>query len=162
LFMAGYGPGLVWVLACVLGVAVLARRRPEMRASGDRGTLGLGLVTLARALPAVLRIVSAIGGLLAGIFTATESAVIAVAYSLILGLMYRQLTPRNLPRVIADSARTTAVVMLLVAVSSALSWVLSYATIPQTISETMLAVADSQIIILLMMMLILLLVGAFM
>lgn len=162
LFMAGYGPGLVWVLACVLVVAVLARRRPEMRASGDRVTLGLGLVTLARALPAVLMIVIVLGGLLAGIFTATESAVIAVAYSLILGLIYRQLTLRNLPRVIADSARTTAVVMLLVAVSSALSWVLSYATIPQTISETMLAVADSKIIILLMMMVILLLVGAFM
>ncbi|MGP9538651.1 TRAP transporter large permease [Brachybacterium sp. AOP43-C2-M15] len=162
LFMAGYGPGLVWVLACVLVVAILSRRRPEMRASGDRVPLGLALITLAKALPAVLMIVIVIGGLLAGIFTATESAVIAVAYSLILGLVYRQLTLRNLPTVIADSARTTAVVMLLVAVSSALSWVLSYATIPQSISAGLLGLAESKTVILLLMMLILLIVGAFM
>ena len=162
LFMAGYGPGLVWVLACVAVVAIYSRRRPEMRASGDRVPLGLALVTLAKALPAVLMIVVVIGGLLAGLFTATESAVIAVAYSLILGLIYRQLTLKNLPTVIADSARTTAVVMLLVAVSSALSWVLSYATIPQTISAGLLGLAESKTLILLLMMLILLIVGAFM
>ena len=63
---------------------------------------------------------------------------------------------------IADSARTTAVVMLLVAVSSALSWVLSYATIPQTISAGLLGLAESKTLILLLMMLILLIVGAFM
>src|SRR5699024_3651178 len=162
LFMAGYGPGLVWVLACVAVVAIYSRRRPEMRASGDRVPLGLALVTLAKALPAVLMIVVVIGGLLAGLFTATESAVIAVAYSLILGLIYRQLTLKNLPTVIADSARTTAVVMLLVAVSSALRWVLSYATIPQTISAGLLGLAESKTLILLLMMLILLIVGAFM
>ena len=162
LFMAGYGPGLVWVLACVAVVAIYSRRRPEMRASGDRVPLGLALVTIAKALPAVLMIVVVIGGLLAGLFTATESAVIAVAYSLILGLIYRQLTLKNLPTVIADSARTTAVVMLLVAVSSALSWVLSYATIPQTISAGLLGLAESKTLILLLMMLILLIVGAFM
>ena len=162
LFMAGYGPGLVWVLACVAVVAIYSRRRPEMRASGDRVPLGLALVTLAKALPAVLMIVVVIGGLLAGLFTATESAVIAVAYSLILGLIYRQLTLKNLPTVIADSARTTAVVMLLVAVSSALSWVLSYATIPQTISAGLLGLAESKTLILLLIMLILLIVGAFM
>ena len=162
LFMAGYGPGLVWVLACVAVVAIYSRRRPEMRASGDRVPLGLALVTLAKALPAVLMIVVVIGGLLAGLFTATESAVIAVAYSLILGLIYRQLTLKNLPTVIADSARTTAVVMLLVAVSSALSWGLSYATIPQTISAGLLGLAESKTLILLLMMLILLIVGAFM
>ena len=162
LFMAGYGPGLVWVLACVAVVAIYSRRRPEMRASGDRVPLGLALVTLAKALPAVLMIVVVIGGLLAGLFTATESAVIAVAYSLILGLIYRQLTLKNLPTVIADSARTTAVVMLLVAVSSALSWVLSYATIPHTISAGLLGLAESKTLILLLMMLILLIVGAFM
>src|SRR5699024_5954567 len=90
-----------------------------------------------------------------GFFTATESAVIAVGYSFVLGLVYRQLTLKNLPTVIAGAARTTAVVMLLVAVSSALSWVLSYAMIPQSISSALLGLADSKIVILLI-------VGAFM
>ena len=162
LFVAGYGPGLVWVLACIAVVAVISRRRPEMRARGERVPLGLALTTLAKAVPSIFMIVIVIGGLLAGLFTATESAVIAVVYSLVLGLIYRQLTLKNLPEVVAGAARTTAVVMLLVAVSSALSWVLSYATIPQTISAALLGLADSTTIILLLMMVILLIVGAFM
>lgn len=162
LFVAGYGPGLLWMLTCAAVVAVIAARRPEMRARGERVPFSLALATLAKAIPAILMIVVVIGGLLAGFFTATESAVIAVAYAFVLGLIYRQLTWRNLPKVVADSARTTAVVMLLVAVSSALSWVLSYATIPQSIASMLLGLADSQIVILLLMMLILLVVGAFM
>ena len=162
LFVAGYGPGLVWVLACVVLVAILARRNPTMRGATERVPLKVALLTLLRAVPAILMIVVVIGGLLAGIFTATESAVIAVAYALVLGLIYRNLTWRNLPSVVLDATRTTAVVMLLVAVSSALSWVLSYATIPQTISDAMLGLASSPLVVLLMMMVILLVVGSFM
>ncbi|MBP2410533.1 TRAP transporter large permease [Brachybacterium fresconis] len=162
LFVAGYGPGLVWMLACIAVVALISRRRPEMRARGERVPLGLALKTLAKAVPSIFMIVIVIGGLLAGFFTATESAVIAVVYSLVLGLIYRQLTLKNLPDVVAGAARTTAVVMLLVAVSSALSWVLSYATIPQTIADALLGLADSKTVILLLMMVILLIVGAFM
>ncbi|PMC75612.1 MULTISPECIES: TRAP transporter large permease [unclassified Brachybacterium] len=162
LFVAGYGPGLVWVLACVVLVAILARRNPTMRGATERVPLKVALLTLLRAVPAILMIVVVVGGLLAGIFTATESAVIAVAYALVLGLIYRNLTWRNLPGVVLDAARTTAVVMLLVAVSSALSWVLSYATIPQTISDAMLGLASSPLVVLLMMMVILLVVGSFM
>ena len=162
LFVAGYGPGIVWVLACLVVVAIISRTRPGMRARGERVPLGLAVTTLLKAVPAILMIVIVIGGLLAGFFTATESAVIAVAYSFVLGLVYRQLTLRNLPTVIAGAARTTAVVMLLVAVSSALSWVLSYAMIPQSISSALLGLADSKTVILLLMMVILLIVGAFM
>ncbi|HEX7351711.1 TRAP transporter large permease [Brachybacterium sp.] len=162
LFMAGYGPGIVWVLACLIVVALIARRRPDMLTRGERIPLGLALRTLLKAVPAIFMIVVVVGGLLAGFFTATESAVIAVAYSFVLGLVYRQLTLKNLPSVVAGAARTTAVVMLLVAVSSALSWVLSYAMIPQSISTALLGLADSTTVILLLMMLILLAVGAFM
>ena len=162
LFVAGYGPGLVWVAACAATGGVITLRRREMRTTAERVPLRLALVTLARAIPAVLMIVVVVGGLLAGYFTATESAVIAVAYALVLGFAYRGLTLKNLPGVIIDAARTTAVVMLLVAVSSALSWALSYATIPQMISDALLGLSDSKTVILLLMMLILLLVGAFM
>ena len=162
LFVAGYGPGIVWVLACLAVAAILSRTRPGMSARGEKVPFGLAITTLLKAVPAILMIVIVIGGLLAGFFTATESAVIAVAYSFILGLIYRQLTLKNLPTVIAGAARTTAVVMLLVAVSSALSWVLSYAMIPQSISSALLGLADSKTVILLLMMLILLIVGAFM
>src|SRR5699024_745451 len=103
LFVAGYGPGLVWVLACLVVVAIISRTRPGMRARGERVPLGLAVITLLKAVPAILMIVIVIGGLLAGFFTATESAVIAVGYSFVLGLVYRQLTLKNLPTVIAGA-----------------------------------------------------------
>jgi len=167
LFAAGYGPGVVWMLACIVMVWIAAKRRPELVGSDNgagRGelTLATALRTLLAAVPAVFMMVIVIGGLVAGFFTATESAVIAVVYSLILGLLYRELTLKKLPGVILAATRTTAVVMLLIAVSGVLGWVLAYATIPQMISTALLGVSTSPIIVLLLMMLALLVVGMFM
>lgn len=162
LFVAGYGPGIVWVLACVAVILLAARRRTELRGAQERVPFAVACMTLVRALPAILMIVIVVGGLLAGIFTATESAVIAVAYCFVLGLIYRELHLEDLPGILAASARTTAVVMLLVSVSSALGWALSYATIPETVAHALLSLADSKIVILLIMMTVLLIVGTFM
>lgn len=162
LFVAGYGPGIVWVLACIAVVLLAARRRTELRGAEERVPFAVACMTLVRALPAILMIVIVVGGLLAGIFTATESAVIAVAYCFVLGLIYRELHLKDLPGILAASARTTAVVMLLVSVSSALGWALSYATIPETVAHALLSLADSKIVILLIMMTVLLIVGTFM
>lgn len=162
LFVAGYGPGLVWVIACLAVVTLVARRRPEMRGTRERIPVAVAARALLAALPAILMMVIVIGGLLAGIFTATESAVIAVVYCLVLGFAYRKLTLRRLPAILLDSARTTAVVMLLISVSSVLSWVLSFALIPQMVSYSLLGVAGSEVVILLLMTVILLVVGTFM
>lgn len=162
LFVAGYGPGLVWMIACLAVILIASRRRTELKGAAERIPLGLAAVTLLRALPAIFMIVIVVGGLLAGIFTATESAVIAVVYCLILGIIYGDLKLSHLPQILANSARTTAVVMLLVSVSSALGWVLSYATIPETVAEALLSLADSKIVVLLIMMVVLLAVGTFM
>lgn len=162
LFVAGYGPGLVWMIACLAVILIASRRRTELKGAVERIPLGLAAVTLLRALPAIFMIVIVVGGLLAGIFTATESAVIAVVYCLILGIIYGDLKLSHLPQILANSARTTAVVMLLVSVSSALGWVLSYATIPETVAEALLSLADSKIVVLLIMMVVLLAVGTFM
>lgn len=85
LFMAGVGPGLVWALVCIIMVALYARKNPDLKGHGERPTIGQALLVLLRALPALAMIVVVIGGILAGIFTATESAVIAVLYCLALG-----------------------------------------------------------------------------
>nr|WP_245354368.1 TRAP transporter large permease [Brachybacterium sacelli] len=167
LFAAGYGPGLVWMLACIAMVWVAAKRRPELVGKDAGGaqtglTPALAVRTLLRAVPAVFMMVIVIGGLVAGFFTATESAVIAVVYSLVLGLIYRELTVKKLPAVILSATRTTAVVLLLIAVSSVLGWVLAYATIPQFIAQALLGVSSSPVVVLLMMMLALLVVGMFM
>ena len=161
LFMAGYGPGLLWALVCMAVVFVYSRRRPELR-NAERVTVRKGLLVLWKAVPALLMIVIVIGGILAGFFTPTESAAIAVLYCLVLGFAYRNLRVADLPGILLDATRTTAIVMLLVGVSSVLSWVMSYTRIPDLISDGLLGLSGNPTVILLLMMLVLLVVGTFM
>lgn len=161
LFMAGVGPGLVWVVACMIVVAILGRKYGGGKA-GERPDLKLTLLTLWRAFPSLLMIVIVVGGILAGYFTATESSAVAVVYCLILGFAYRQLTLKALPALLMDAARTTAIVMLLVAVSTVLSFVMSLGHIPEVVSAALLGLSDNPNVILIIMMVILLAVGTFM
>lgn len=161
LFMAGVGPGLVWAGACMVVVWLYVRKRPELRMSGSV-TVRQALRVLWKAVPSLLMIVIVIGGILTGVFTATESAVIAVVYTLVLGFAYRMLKLRDLPGIFLDASRTTAIVMILVAVSSALSFVMSFARIPDIISDLMLGITSNPTLILIIMMVILLVVGTFM
>jgi tripartite ATP-independent transporter DctM subunit len=103
-----------------------------------------------------------IGGILGGIFTATEAGAIAVLYALVLSVfVYREVQVKDLTGVLLNSAKTTAIVMLLIATSTAMSWILAYENIPTIAAETLLMLSDNPIIILLIINLILLLVGAF-
>ena len=100
---------------------------------------------------------------MAGVFTATEAAAIAVVYALILSmLVYREVKVADLQKILLDSAITTSVVMLLVGTSMALSWVMAYENIPQNITATLLVLSENKIVILLIMNLVLLMVGTFM
>lgn len=114
------------------------------------------------AIPSLLMLVIVIGGIVAGFFTATEASAIAVIYSLILAFIYRQITVRDLPSIILRSVKTTGIVMLLVATSIGLSWIMAYENIPQNVSEGLLSVSSNPFIILLLINLILLFVGTFM
>lgn len=107
-------------------------------------------------------LVIVIGGILAGWFTATEASAIAVLYALLLSFFYKELTWKELPEVLLRSARTTAIVLLLVATCTGLSWIMSYENIPQTVSRLLLAISDNPVVILLLINVILLAVGIFM
>lgn len=162
LFMAGVGPGLIWALVCVLMVALYARKHPELKGTGERPTLGQALIVFLRALPALLMIVVVIGGILAGIFTATESAVIAVVYCLLLGLIQRTLPVRSLPSVVLEASKVTGIIMLLIGMSGILGWVLSFARLPQLVTENLLGLTQNKYAIVLIIMVVLLLAGTVM
>ncbi|MFA7067285.1 MAG: TRAP transporter large permease subunit, partial [Dysgonamonadaceae bacterium] len=81
------------------------------------------------AIPSLLMLVIVIGGIVAGFFTATEASAIAVLYSLILAFIYRQISVKDLPNIILRSIKTTGIVMLLVATSLGLSWIMAYENI---------------------------------
>ncbi len=161
LFMAGIGPGLLWILACVIVGTWLARKENYKREQ-IHPTFKQSLVVLWRALPSLLMIVIVVGGILLGWFTPTESAAIAVVYCLVLGFIYRTIKVGDLADILLKATRTTSIVMLLIAVSAALSWVMAFAKIPQMISDALLSVSDSKVVILLIMMFILLLIGTVM
>jgi tripartite ATP-independent transporter DctM subunit len=100
-----------------------------------------------------------IGGILAGVFTPTEAAGVAVLYALALGRAHRELDWQALPGILTSSATTTGVVGLLIGASSAFAWVLAYARAPQAAAELLLAISDDPTVVLLLINLALLAAG---
>jgi TRAP-type C4-dicarboxylate transport system permease large subunit len=121
-----------------------------------------GTKKLLDAIPSLFLLIIVIGGIVAGYFTATEASAIAVLYSLILAFVYGEISYKDLPVILLRSVRTTAIVLLLVATSIGLSWIMAYENIPQNVSEGLLGVSNNPIVILLIINLILLFVGIFM
>ena len=161
LFVAGYIPGLLVATGLMVVCSIYAKINNYP--VGKKSTFGEIFRTGFAALPALFLIFLVIGGILGGIFTATEAGVVAVLYSLLLSVVvYREVKPNQLAAILLKAAETTAVVMLLIAASSAMSWILSYTNIPQDLSAGILSLSDNPIVILIMINIILLLIGTFM
>ena len=161
LFIAGYLPGLL--LAGLLMVVCAIYAKLHNLPTAGRATLRETLSAGIQALPSLLLIVIVIGGILGGVFTATEAGAIAVLYALALSwLCYREITFRDIYPILLKSAETTAIVMLLVATSVAMSWLLAYHDIPTLVAEFLLQLSENPLIILLIINIVLLLVGSFM
>jgi tripartite ATP-independent transporter DctM subunit len=161
LFMAGVVPGILIGLLIMLASFVLVR----YSAAGAQATMAappLGRA-LVGALPSLLLVLLVLGGILGGVFSATEASAVAVLYALALGcLVHREIAYRDLSRIFLRAARTTSVVMLLVGASQAMSWVLSYEQVPQNVSTALLELSTNPIVLLLVINLVLLAVGTFM
>ena len=160
LFMAGYLPGILWGIGCMILAGIVAKKRGYV--SHQKYGLKKSLVLLWRGIPSLLMIVIVIGGIMAGWFTATEGSAIAVAYSLIVGFIYRTLKPKDLPKIMLDTIKTTAVVEFMVCVSGIMSYVMSYAKIPQIVASAVLGISSNPVVILIIMNIILLIIGCFM
>jgi tripartite ATP-independent transporter DctM subunit len=103
-----------------------------------------------------------VGGIVAGIFTATEAAAIAVVYAVLLGFLNKELHVSDFKGILLKSAKTTAVVMFLIATSMAMSWVFSFEGIPQMLTGLLVDSVSNPIVVFLLINLILLVVGTFM
>lgn len=160
LFLAGYLPGIIIGFFLMIVAAIWAKRKgyPVLKRSNFRNIIS----SFINALPSILLLFIVIGGIVLGFFTATEASAIAVLYTLILGIVYNEIKMIELPRILLNSSKTSAVVLLLIASSMSMSWVISYENLPQNISHFLLGISDNKIIILLLINLILLFVGIFM
>jgi tripartite ATP-independent transporter DctM subunit len=161
LFVAGYVPGILLglVLMLVGGRIAKARGYPV----GERVGLAAALRILWSATPSLALVLVVMGGIILGWFTPTEASAVAVLYTFVLAvLVYREVKWTDLPRLVADSAATTAVVLLLIGASMGLSWVLSSANIPQAVTAALLELTENKLLLLLLINVLLLVVGTFM
>ena len=144
LFMAGYIPGILWGLACMIVIYIFAKKKGY--ASTKRFTNSEKIKVFFQAIPCLLMIIIVIGGIISGIFTATEGSVVAVVYSLILSLFfYRSIKISELPKIFLDSAEMTGIIIFLIGVSS-----------------IMLSISDNRYVILFIINILLLIIGTFM
>ncbi|WP_455538930.1 TRAP transporter large permease [Terrisporobacter sp.] len=162
LFMAGYIPGILWGLG-VMTVAFFIARKRGYKNDAEKPTFMQALKIFLDALPSLSLIIIIIGGIIGGIFTATEGAAVAVVYSLLLSMLfYKSIKIKDLPRILIESINMTAMIVFLIGVSSIMSWVLAFTNVPTYITQLILGVSNNPIVILLIMNILLLIVGTFM
>lgn len=160
MFAAGVGPAFLLTAVLCLQVFVMSRvhsGRPLPRASARK----LGAVSL-RAMPPLATPVLIIGGILGGVFTPTEAAGAAVVYVMILGVLYRTLPAATVWKLMVDTARITASIMVLIGSAALFGWVLAREQAPQLITEAILDITDNALVFLLLINVVLFAVGMFM
>lgn len=178
LYKVGLPAGFIVGLALVVPTVLISKKRGYQAravqiASGEVEVLGLvaevekkklfGIYAFLDALWALGTPVIIVGGVFAGIFTPTESAVVAVVYSIIIGIyVYKEMKWKDLPRIFLASAMSTAGIMVIMAAAALFAWVMVYVKIPQTILDTVLALTNSKYAILLIINVIVLIAGMFM
>ena len=161
LFVAGYVPGILVGLGLMTVCAVYAKRHNFPR--GQRVPFGVAVRKTLAAVPSLFLIVLVIGGILGGIFTATEAGAIAVIYAFVLSsLVYKEIPLSGMKEILLKSAETTAIVMFLIGTSMAMSWILAYENIPAIVADALVNLSDNPIMILLLINIVLLMVGVFM
>jgi tripartite ATP-independent transporter DctM subunit len=161
LFIAGYLPGILVGIGLMVVAAIISMRKKYP--VGQRLGILDGINKFLDAIPSLFLVIIVIGGIVAGIFTATEASAVAVVYSFLLSVVfYREVKIKELPSILLKTVQTTAIVMLLIGTSKAMSWILSYENIPQDISMALIELTESKIVILLIINFILLFVGTFM
>ena len=160
LFLAGYLPGILTGLILMAIALVWAKKKGFP--TGKRSSFKHIMRSFFDALPSLLLLIIIIGGIVGGIFTATEASSVAVVYCLILAFLYKELNFSKLKTVLVESVGTISLVMLLIAMSIAMSWVMSYENIPQEVTSALLGFSDNPFVVIILINLILLFVGIFM
>lgn len=161
LFMAGYIPGILWGLS-VMAVAFILAKKYKYSSKYKISFLE-AIKIFIDALPSLALIFVIIGGIVGGIFTATEGAAVAVVYSFVLSFFfYKSIKLKDMYRILLETVEMTGIIVFLIGVSSIMSWVMAFTNIPSAITEILLGISSNPIIILLIMNLVLLIVGTFM
>ncbi|MFN3506741.1 MAG: TRAP transporter large permease [Allorhizobium sp.] len=158
LFMAGIVPGMLMGIALVIAWQIVVRKdnvKPLPKAPGKDRLRATGRAAWALGMPVII-----LGGIKAGVVTPTEAAVIAAAYAMFVGMViYRELKPRDLPRVILQAAKTTSIIMFLVCAALVSAWLITAANIPGEITRYIEPLIDRPMLLMFVIMALVLVVG---
>jgi tripartite ATP-independent transporter DctM subunit len=161
LFLGGFLPGILMGIFLMATVAILAKRRGYRRE--ERASRHELLVATLQATPAWGAPIIIIGGILAGVFTPTEAAVVASIYALILGmLVYGEIKVADLPRILWETIQSTVQVLFIVAAASIFGFLLVRQQVPMALVEGMMSLSATPWVILVVINVILLILGCFM
>ena len=159
LFMGGYLTGALLGIA-VAGLAIFLAVRKGYKASAVKEEDPAWKIVL-EAVPSLLAVIIVMGGILAGIFTATEAGVVMCLYCTLLAIIYREMSIKTFYDLLADTMKSSATILFLIAASSIMSYVMSYSGIPAAISEGLMSVSNNRYMIILIMNVFLLVMGMF-
>ena len=157
--MAGYVPGIIWGIGVII-LATITAKKLGYRSSSQL-TMGIVLKTLWEAVPSLLMIVIVIGGILCGVFTATEGSAVAVVYATLLSLIYGSIKLRIFQNRFGF-VKITGTITFMIGLSSIMSWAMAFTGIPDMVANAVLSITDNKFVILLLINIILLFVGTFM
>lgn len=161
LFKAGFIPG--FVMGGILILIALVQGKRLNYPKGADFSFAKFLKSFLYAVPGILMPVIILGGIFSGIFTPSEAAAIAVAYAVFVSMfIYRDLSIKNLFEIMTGSAKTSAVIMIIIACSGPFGWCLANWKIPETISAAVLSVSSNKYMIMLLISTIILIAGVFM
>lgn len=162
LFIAGAIPGILVGLALMLTTYIVALKYPDEFPREEFPTLSSLVISLKRASLALFMPVFVLGGIIGGIVTPTEAAVVAVIYALIVGgFIYKEIKLSHFKGIMYDTILGTSAVMFLVGAASLFGWIVAYEQIPMMIGQGLESISSNPIVILLMMNVFLLMTGLF-
>lgn len=159
LFMGGYLTGALLGIA-VAGLAIFLAMKKGYKASAVKEENPAWKIVL-EAVPSLLAVIIVMGGILTGIFTATEAGVVMCLYCTLLAIIYREMSIKTFYDLLADTMKSSATILFLIAASSIMSYVMSYSGIPAAISEGLMSVSNNRYMIILIMNVFLLVMGMF-
>ena len=159
LFMGGYLTGILLGL-CVAVLAIFLAVKKGYKASTVKEDASAARI-LVDAIPSLLAVILVMGGILGGYFTATEAGVVMCLYCTLLAVLYRELSFKTFYEMLADTMKSSATILFLIAASSIMSYVMSYSGIPAAISSALMGISNNRYVILLIMNLFLLVMGMF-
>lgn len=160
LFLGGFIPGILMGVALMITSYIFAVKR-DLPAE-PRASFKEILLSFSDSILAIMTMVIIMGGILGGVFTATEASIIAAIYSFIVGFfIYKEIKPQDIPRIMVQTSITTGVVVLCIATASSFGWILAAERIPAKIAQAIFSISMNKYVVLTIMNLLMLFMGTF-